>query len=61
MSDKFNQRLATVAHLQQLITNWQGVLRATRGALVPDKYFWYLIDQSKGQWAIKPSNKPQQI
>jgi len=29
--------------MQQVVTNWEGLLRATGGALVPDKCFWYLI------------------
>jgi len=30
-------------HMQQAVTNWEGLLRATGRALVPDKCFWYLI------------------
>jgi len=30
-------------HMQQVVSNWEGRLRATGGALVPDKCFWYLI------------------
>jgi len=42
----------TVTHMQQLVTNWEGFLHTTGGALVPEKCFWYLIDQkwSDGQW-----------
>ena len=37
-----------VIQMQQLVTNWEGLLlHVTRGALVQDKCFWYLIDQ---QW-----------
>jgi len=38
--------------MQGLVTSWEGLLRATGGALVPDKYFWYLIDfeQRQGRW-----------
>jgi len=30
--------------MQQLVDNWEGLLRATGGALVPTKCFWYHID-----------------
>jgi len=30
-------------HMQQAVTNWEGLLRATGGVFVPDKCFWYLI------------------
>jgi len=30
--------------MQQSINNWEGLLRATGGALVPSKCFWYLLD-----------------
>jgi len=38
--------------MQDLVTNWEGLLRATSGALVPDKCFWYLINQwwEKDHW-----------
>ena len=30
--------------MQQAIDHWEGVLRATGGALVPEKSYWYLIN-----------------
>jgi hypothetical protein len=30
--------------MQQCVDHWEGGLRATRGALVPSKSYWYLID-----------------
>jgi len=30
--------------MQQLVDNWEGLLHATGGALVPTKCFWYHID-----------------
>jgi len=38
--------------MQQLVDNWEGLLRATGGALVPSKCFWYLIDfqLKNGRW-----------
>jgi len=48
----------TVQCMQGSVTNWEGLLRTTGGALVPDKCFWYLIDQywSDGHWAYRPLN-----
>jgi len=39
-------------HMQGSITSWEGLLRTTGGALVPDKCFWYLIDfeSRHGKW-----------
>jgi len=38
--------------MQGSITDWEGLLRTTGGALVPEKCFWYLINQtwSDGKW-----------
>jgi len=43
--------------MQSSITNWEGLLRTTGGALVPEKCFWYLIEQtwSDGKWMYKPN------
>jgi len=30
--------------MQHSVDNWEGLLRATGGALVPNKCFWYLLD-----------------
>jgi len=42
----------TVTWMQESITNWEGLLRTTGGTLVPEKCFWYLINQewSDGKW-----------
>jgi len=42
----------TAKHMQHSVTNWEGLLRTTGGALVPDKCFWYLISQQwkDGKW-----------
>jgi len=37
--------MAMAMHMQQAVTHWELLLRAMGRALVPDKYFWYLIDQ----------------
>jgi len=34
--------------IQKSVTNWEGLLKATRGTLVPEKCFWYAI---KFQWS----------
>ncbi len=39
-SDNANQ---VALHMQQAVTNWEGLLWATGGALVPEKCFWYLV------------------
>jgi len=47
----------TAKMMQSSITNWEGLLRTTRGALVLEKCFWYLIEQtwSDGNWMYKPN------
>jgi len=30
--------------MQKLVTQWEGLLTATGGALVPEKCFWYLLE-----------------
>ncbi len=47
----------TAKMMQSSITNWEGLLRTTGGALVPEKCFWYLIEQtwSDGKWMYKPN------
>jgi len=34
--------------IQKSVTNWEGLLKASGGALVPEKCFWYTI---KFQWS----------
>jgi len=48
--------IQTTRHMQKSVTNWEGLLRTTGGALVPDKCFWYLINQqwSDGKWQYQP-------
>ncbi len=47
-----------VSQMQQLVTQWEGLLRSTGGALVPDKCFWYLIKQvwMEGKWQYQKLN-----
>jgi len=42
-SDLVDQMIAS--HLQAAVTNWEGLLKVTGGALVPDKCFWYTNNQ----------------
>jgi len=46
------------SHMQGLVTTWEGLLHATRGALVPNKCFWYLIDfeQCQGKWHYRSAD-----
>jgi len=41
--------------MQQLLTMWHGLLRATSGKLVPKKCFWYLVNfkWQNQQWKYK--------
>jgi len=41
--------------MQNSVNQWQGLLRATGGALVPTKCFWYLIDfhWANSNWSYK--------
>jgi hypothetical protein len=38
---------------QREVTQWSLLLKATRGALKPEKCFWYLLDYTcnKGEWS----------
>jgi len=42
--------------MQQLVTNWEGLFKMMGGALVPEKCFWYLIDQvwADGKFHYQP-------
>jgi len=50
-----NQAEAVAKHMQGSVLNWEGLLRATGGALVPDKCFWYLLDfeEKNGRWKYR--------
>jgi len=41
--------------LQQAVDTWEGSLKATCGAIVPEKTFWYLVDfkWAAGSWSYK--------
>jgi hypothetical protein len=46
----------TVIRLQEAIDTWEGVLKATGGALGPDKSYWYLVSFKwcNGKWFYTP-------
>jgi hypothetical protein len=47
--------LGASKQLQKAVDTWEGGLKATCGAIVPEKTFWYLIDfkWSSGSWFYK--------
>jgi hypothetical protein len=44
-----------VPQMQQVVDTWEGLLRATGGALRDDKSYWYLLDYRfhQGRWKYK--------
>jgi hypothetical protein len=46
----------TICTLQESINTWEGCLKATGGALGPDKSYWYLVSFNwcGGQWRYAP-------
>jgi hypothetical protein len=48
-----------VSKLQITVDTWEGGLKATCGAIVPEKTYWYLIDfhWSSGTWRYKTIDK----
>jgi hypothetical protein len=63
MCDKYSSRQAMI-DLQTSLDTWEGGLKATGGALVPEKTYWYLIDftWTAGQWSYKTiSDSPGSI
>jgi hypothetical protein len=55
-NSRMNSFQDTLSTLQMAVDTWEGGLKATCGALVPEKTFWYLIDfkWSSGKWYYKP-------
>jgi hypothetical protein len=63
MCDKYSSHQAML-DLQTSLDTWEGGLKATGGALVPEKTYWYLIDftWAAGQWSYKTiSDSPGSI
>jgi hypothetical protein len=60
-----NTPVATIAEeMQQALDSWDGLLRATGGALEKEKSYWYLIDyeRRKGKWGYKsPASTPGEL
>jgi len=44
VNDPSNSTEKVSRKMQQLLTMWHGLLRATSRELVPEKCFWYLVD-----------------
>jgi len=49
----------TAFRMQQLVTNWEDLLKMTGGTLVPETCFWYLIDQewTDRKWQYQSEGK----
>ena len=50
--------------MQEVVDQWEGSIRATGGALVPSKSYWYLIDfvMKNGAWKYRSiQNMPGDI
>ena len=53
-----------LTEMQAVLDHWDGLLRATGGALEKSKSYWYLLDYAfhQGRWVVKPqSANPGQI
>jgi hypothetical protein len=48
-----------IQSLQQALDTWEGGLKATCGAIVPEKSFWHMIDfhLSPGLWKYKTAQE----
>jgi len=44
VTDSTNEKQVVTTKMQGSLKLWHGLLKATRGNLVPEKCFWYLID-----------------
>jgi len=58
-NDMSNTPAAVIEKMQNSLTMWHGLLWATRGKLVLDKCFWYMIDFKwhNQQWVYKNAVK----
>jgi len=59
ITHKSDSGLHVIEQMQQAVTNWEDLLRATGGALVPEKCLWYLVDfeNTNNKWKYKMINK----
>ena len=49
-----------MAEMQAVLDTWEGGIKATGGALVPNKSYWYLIDfkcGTTGKWTYKKQSE----
>jgi len=61
MSDQVDQ---VAIHMQQTVTNWEGLLHVTSRALVLEKCFWYLVafEHKNNKWQyLKRHQLPSSI
>jgi len=59
-----NQASLVAKHMQGSVSNWEGLLWATGGVLVPDNCFWYLLDfeYKNSQWKyMSQQNLPRSL
>jgi len=61
VTDPSNNEQKLAEKMQNSLTLWHGLLKATGGDLVPEKCFWYLIDftHDSNQWRYKQWNMVQ--
>jgi len=59
VNDDTNTTATVTKKMQQSLTMWHGLLQAMGGELVPEKYFWYLVDfkWANQQWTYKKSTE----
>ena len=52
-----------ISEAQDALNLWEGLLRATGGALAPEKSYWYLIDvvHRNGQWEYAAPNDDHRL
>ena len=52
VNDKEADSKQVAQRMQEALDHWEGGLRATGGAIVPEKSYWYLVDfqWKQGEW-----------
>ena len=63
-ADNYTSGAAIITEMQDMLDHWDGLLRATGGALEQQKSYWYLIDyeRRKNKWCYKsPSSIPGEL
>lgn len=54
--DNLTTGATVAAEMQEVLDHWDGLIRATGGALEKSKSYWYLLDYERrdGKWCYKP-------